>query len=461
MGRSKRIKAPRAAHKLALEAPAAPSQPRLPSWFDDVPPFTALAFIAMALATIPYGAPMPAWFMWTIAAVGAALGIALAADPLRRWRSLTYWPIPVILGVWACSIAACQFPREVLGRSWGMAFYSTLFLAAQVMCWNGRARKGLALAALGTVLAIAVDLWWAERYSRSLIREVPALTKVWYTEDWGDRPGGFWMDVRKYGSQHNQNDYAVVAVLLPLAACVLPTMWTWGLWCLGATAGLYDAVIVKSRQLMLGLVAGTCFLFGLHSSHKLRLWATASSVAVITALLLAHPSGRERILRSGETLATGRSLPIAYGVALYSRYPVFGIGPSLYGHYHVLGARDGWTFRGEPLALQGTPWVHSLPVEVACELGTVGLVGYGVVLWGLIHRLRKALHRGGPSRQLAVATTSAAVAMAFMSLVDLAFIKDWVRICWWLLLGLGFVAPTLQGAREKPKAATLPHSNGL
>ncbi len=415
----------------------------------------------MALATIPYGAPMPAWYMWTMAAIGAALGIALAADPLSRWRSLTYWPIPVILGVWACSIAACQFPREVLDRSWGMALYSTLFLAGQVMCWNGRARKGLALTALGTLLAIAIDLWWSENYLRSLIREVPRETHIWYAGAWEGRAPGFWMTERYFGSQQNTNDFAVAAVLMPLVACVMPSSWTWCLWLFGAATSCYDAVIVRSRQLMLGLVAGTCCLFGLHASRKLRRWAIAGSVGFIAAVLLIHPTSRDRIFRSTETLATGRSLPIAYGVALYSRFPVFGIGPSLYGHYYVLGVREGWQFRGERLDNQGMPWVHSLPVEVACELGTVGLVGYGAVLWGFARRLRKLHQSGGAARQLAIATTSAAVSMAIMSLVDLTFIKDWVRICWWLLLGLGFAAPTLPGAQDKPKAATIPSPNGL
>jgi hypothetical protein len=94
-------------------------------------------------------------------------------------------------------------------------------------------------------------------------------------------------------------------------------------------------------------------------------------------------------------------------------------------------------------------------------MGALGLAGYATVIWVAVARLVRAHRRGGSTRELAVAVSAAALAMGVMSLVDLTFIKDWVRVCWWLVLGLGFAAPTLLGAQDKPKAATLPGSNGL
>jgi hypothetical protein len=453
MGRSKRTKLPRAAPKAVTSATAAPAQPHVPSWFDEVPPFVALAFIAMALATIPYGAPMPAWYMWTMAAVGAALGIALAADPLRRWRSLTYWPIPVILGVWACSIAACDFPREVLQRSWPMAWYSGVFLAAQVAVWSTRAIKGLALCCLATMLLIAADLWFQAFDSRSLLREIRWPEMRWM--------GEFWNTNSHTGSIANANDHAVLAVLLPLCLLTLPSRWAIGLGVIGLAVSTYDAVIVRSRQLLVGLVVG-CSAIALKSLPKrLRWWAVVGATLLVFIAALSHPETRAKLLSVVQSPLGGRLILIAYGLDLFVSHPIFGIGPSLYGHFYVLGVQGGWTLDGESLKGTGTPWVHCLPVEIACEMGVVGLAGYAAVMCAAIAHLRRAHQRGGTNRELAVAVTAASLAMGVMSLVDLTFVKDWVRICWWLLLGLGFVAPTLPGARGRPKSATLPDSNGL
>lgn len=452
MGRSKPTKPSRAARKAVPSATAAPAQPHVPSWFDEVPPFIALAFVAMALGTIPYGAPMPAWFMWTMAVVGAALGIALVADPLSRWRTLTYWPIPVILGVWACSIAACDFPMEVLQRSWSMAWYSGVFVAVQVACWANRAIKGLAMCCLATIVLIAADLWFQAFDSRSLLREIR-----WPEIRWM----GYWNWNQHTGSIANVNDHAVLAVLLPLCLLTVPTRWAWGLLALGFAASLYDIWITRSRQMMLGLLSGLATVIGLHAPRKIRWWSVCGIVGASALLIVINPSMRDRLSSLMSDPLGGRTIFIVHGLELFREHPLFGVGPSLYGHYHALSVREGWTFRGQTLGEFGIPWVHCVPVEIACEMGVVGAGAYAAAAWILVTRLRRAHAVGGVARDLAIAVTGSALAMGLMGFVDLTFIKDWVRICWWLLLGLGFAAPTLPGAQDKPKAATLPSPNGL
>jgi hypothetical protein len=453
MGRAKRTKPPRSAPKPAQVAPAEPEVPPVPAWFNEVPPFIALAFVAMALGTIPYGAPMPAWYMWTMAAVGAALALALAADPLKRWRSLTFWPMPVILGAWACSIAACEFPREVLLRSWSMAAYSTVFVAAQVMCWGSRSIKRFALTCLATIVLVACDRWFQAFDSRSLLREVRWPEMRWMGDHWN------WNS--NTGSMANANDHAVLAVLVPLCLVTLPTKWAWGLAALGLFIASYDAVVVRSRQLLVGLMVSVSTMSILNLPKRARWWVVVTTTAIILLGAFSHPATRSKLMELAQAPLGGRSILIAYGLDLFKHHPIGGIGPSLYGHYYVLGVRDGWTFCGETLADTGTPWVHCLPVEIACEMGVLGLAAYAVVLWVFAGRLREAVVHVGPRRDFGVAVIAAVLAMGAMSLVDLTFIKDWVRICWWLLLGLGFAAPTLPRAQDKPKTATIPDANGL
>ena len=84
------------------------------------------------------------------------------------------------------------------------------------------------------------------------------------------------------------------------------------------------------------------------------------------------------------------------------------------------------------------PWVHCLPVEVLCETGIIGgLVAMAVVGGGLLSVRRMAL-RGAEGRALAAAIVASIAAAAIMGLVDLTFLKDWVRCCWWLVLGMAY-----------------------
>lgn len=273
--------------------------------------------------------------------------------------------------------------------------------------------------------------------------------------------GNHWNFTVARGSMTNANDHVVMAVLLPLCAVTVLSRWTWVLIAIGMVATLYDAITVASRQFVAGISVGMSTFCFFSLPRRFRWWTVLGIVGLIGSAALAHPATRSKLGALAASPFGGRSILVAYALDLFKNHPLFGVGPSLYGHYYTLGVRQGWTFNGETLGEYGIPWVHCLPAEIACEMGAVGLAGYVSVLWVAVARLARAHRRGGSSRELAVAVTAAALAMGIMSLVDLTFIKDWVRICWWLLLGVGFAAPTLPGAQDKPKSATLSSSNGL
>jgi hypothetical protein len=426
---------------------AEPTKVQMPSWFDEVPSYLALAFIALALATIPYGAPVPGWYMWLMASVVAALAMSLATDPQRRWRTLTAWPILVIVGAWVCAVATCRFPGDIIGRASSLAWFSPILIAAQVTCWRKRTIKALVACVIILTLVIAVDLWWQLSTTRSLIREIRAMHY---------KPDGS-INFLTLGSLGNQNDQAVTAILLPLCACLLPSWWAWCLLVLGAIPTGYLAIAGKSRQLALGAIVAVSTLVGLHSKPKVRFWAITVLVLAAAAVFAAAPGLRARFASVAENPLGNRALPIMYGIDLFANNPVFGVGPSLYGHYYVQGVREGWTFFGEPLEPVGTPWVHSLPVEIACEMGILGLIAFGVVIWKFGFALSRGVRAGGPARDMSIAVTASAFAMAATGMIDLSFIKDWVCMVWWLVLGLGFAAPLLPGGAAVPiEEARLP-----
>jgi hypothetical protein len=396
---------------------------------------------------------MPGWYFGIMGAAAGLTALALLAEPMQRWRAIVWWPVPVILGVWMLATMTSGFPTAVAGRSWGMAFYAMLFVATQVACWTAGGRRALAGAVFALLLAIALDLWWQKVTGRSLIREVRGEALMWN--------GVNWVPPEPAGSFGNRNDQAVVGVLLPLSAGVLPSIWAWALPMIAFGATGYVALVGASRQLLLGIGSAIGVTALLRLPRRVRWWAAGSAVLLVVAASAIHPGVRARVLELAEAPLGDRGLPIVYGGALLVGHPVFGIGPSMYGHHYVLGVREGWTFAGQQLAPVGMPWVHCLPLEIACEFGTVGLAAYGAVLWGFVRRVRRAVIMDGPARDIGIAVAASASSMAVMGLIDLTFIKDWVRICWWLVLGLGYAAPTMQGRQSAPPGATLPDSNGL
>ena len=93
---------------------------------------------------------------------------------------------------------------------------------------------------------------------------------------------------------------------------------------------------------------------------------------------------------------------------------------------------------GEPLPPIGMPWVHSLPIEVLCETGTIGALAMLASLAEAARRLVRAWRSALTDRTTLIAILTAAACMVTVGLVDLSFIKDWVRVCFWMILGLCF-----------------------
>jgi hypothetical protein len=429
-------------------------------WLGSASCVLCVLFIGLALTTIPFGAPVATWYLALIVLSGAvAAAVSLVA--CHHLGSVVWWPVPVILVAFALSALTSDFPLVSGTRTWTIALYALIFFAAQIACKSMSGRKAIVLLAGLTVLVVAIDFWSQRSSGISLIREI-RVTRIRWVLPGPDVPDGVspWKSVVPSGSLGNLNDQAVVAILAPLVAMVVTSAWTWCLYALALTPGFYLAAAGSSRQLLLGLSSGTAALTYLRVPHRLRSWLVAATVVSVTTLVLLSPGLRLRVTALTHSPLGDRGLPVAYGVALYAANPIFGVGPGLYGHHYVLGVREGWSFAGERLSPSGIPWVHCLPVEIACELGTVGVVAYGAVLWVFVRRLRQAIRIGGEARDLGIAVAASATSMAVIGLVDLTFIKDWVRICWWLVLGLGYAAPTLPGRQDGPPKTSISDSDG-
>jgi O-antigen ligase len=233
--------------------------------------------------------------------------------------------------------------------------------------------------------------------------------------------------------------------MLPLGMAALPTGW----WFIGvplAIVGGVPAWLSASRQAALAWVVGLSVVAGARMGRRRAVVAVVVAVAATVALT---PALRSRAVETWREGAGIREQLTVYGMELFAEHPVTGIGPGLFGQYYQLDAREGWSWRGTPLPKVGMPWVHSLPVEVLCELGLIGAAAYAATLAIVLRRLWRARIMPGLEGRVAVAVLAVLAAGALAGLVDLTFIKDWVRCGFWLAVGLGLaVGPTATSVRS-------------
>jgi O-antigen ligase len=199
---------------------------------------------------------------------------------------------------------------------------------------------------------------------------------------------------------------------------------------------------------MLGWLLGALPPIALRTRLKWILMAAGAVVAAVAVAVLVSPGLRERVMATWSNGLGERGPVFAFGLHLYTSHWIDGAGPGLFGSYYQSAVKAGWKWMGKPLPPIGMPWVHSLPIEVLCEIGTIGALAMLATLAEAVRRLFRAWRSALTDRTTLIAIITAAGCMVTVGLVDLSFIKDWVRVCFWMILGLCFaMAP-----RERKRA---------
>jgi len=356
--------------------------------------------------------------MVALGGIGALAVLIARADPHGRWARVTWWPVPAILGAMVVSVLNCRLPGLATERSTSAGVFALIAVAAQVAAWDRRALRLVLVGCAALVVVVAADVGWQRMTGESLLRAVPGA------------------GARLSGSHGNTNDLAVASLMLPFGLAAIPTGW----WFVGlplAILGGVPAWLSASRQAALAWVIGLSVVAGARLGRRRALVAVTAVVVALTATVALTPVLRARALETWRDGAGIREQLTVYGTELFIEHPITGIGPGLFGQYYQLDAREGWSWRGTPLPKVGMPWVHSLPIEVLCELGLIGAAAYAATLWIVVRRAWRARRLPGLDGQVAVAVLAVLAAGALAGLVDLTFIKDWVRCGFWLAVGLG------------------------
>jgi O-antigen ligase len=118
--------------------------------------------------------------------------------------------------------------------------------------------------------------------------------------------------------------------------------------------------------------------------------------------------------------------------------PLFGHGPHTFGIFHQ--------------SHQGTmSWAHNLYLQVLAEQGVLGLASLILLLWYALMVTWRTHSCGNPDkRALGGGAFGAIVAFCVAAVFELSFIREWVVIIWFALLGItANVRPTAAGKHER------------
>lgn len=193
--------------------------------------------------------------------------------------------------------------------------------------------------------------------------------------------------------------------------------------------------LTGARIVAISLIALAIF-YSIQSKHKISTFVGC----VVIACLIWHwlpVEYRHRYL-TVEQYAQGGELDASNqlrleiwrgGRQLFLKYPIFGVGagqfPTAYGLIILAGRHAGWM----------NP--HNLLIQVACELGIVGLIVFGNFLWqivkGMAVVIRKKRIRGIElNYQVAVACSAMFVGVVILSIVSHTLYRPY----WYILGGL-------------------------
>lgn len=397
-------------------------------------PWLAAAFIALCLATIPFGVSFSKSYGFVLGAVGIGM-LCCARLEAQTWDRLTLWPMIVLLTAYAIGCFTSIDSARSVNRFTTMPLFAIVFVAMQLASADRVVLRTVLWAGVITMLAIVFDVAVSRATGRSLFHNEAVSA------------------VRTAGSQGNPNDLSAASLLLPLAWAVVPrrghVVWYMGF----AIAAAFAWVLSAGRQVAIGWAVATLVPIVLQLGWKRSAWIILPLVGLVGAVIVIDPSLR---IRMTETLQNGfgdRKPLIVFGLWQWWQQPWLGNGPGTFGELYLRAAAADWSWHGLTLEHVGMPWVHNLSIEVLCDLGLVGAAAFGAVVVGAWRRIHSALAASPECRTLAIVACAMGLSILAISAVDLTFIKDWFRCVFWLALGLAFL-PKKQADCQWPGGIT-------
>ena len=237
------------------------------------------------------------------------------------------------------------------------------------------------------------------------------------------------------------------SVAAGIAVCTRSARWRWGALAVAAT-GAVALAATYTRSSWLGLLAALATLLGLVRPR----WLPALAGAVVLLLLLAPDSYRARafsIVDPHDPTNLERTYMWRAGAAMFRDHPVTGVG--------LEDLRPVYDRYKPPEARERTGHLHSVPVQIAASMGSVGLVAFALLYGALVitaaRGLRRDLAAGGVAAGLRAGVVALLVGFLVAGLFEWNFGDEELLYPLFTLVGLAWAARDWEAAAREAAVA--------
>jgi O-antigen ligase len=349
-----------------------------------------------------------------------------------------YWLVAAASVAWAPDRARALEALVRLGKD------LTLFVIVAAALYD---RGTLRRAAWAIVIA-GILVTWApayQRFSGHYEHDLWGFGGTKFSHLWGDIEG-----YRVTGTLSDPNYFA--QSLIPVLALGFGLFWTarrraarlcagWAM-----VAALGCVILTYSRGAVIALAAVFALLVVGYRPHR----RSAAGVALV--ILAAIPFATSAYVKRLETFGKftparqtevvtepgfrGRASEMLAGIQMFKDHPLGGVGLGNYETYYQRYARSiGIDPRLEERE------AHSLPIEIAAETGVVGLLGFGLLVLAIVHRVYIARRRAIDPDDLALATGIGIALSGYLT--SSLFLHDAYQRQLWIVAALAYASARL------------------
>lgn len=258
-------------------------------------------------------------------------------------------------------------------------------------------------------------------------------------------------DYRIAGPVGDPNFYGqILVILLPLAldrfwnerSRFLRLLAAWAL-----VVCLLSIVFTFSRGAFVATVLVLAFMLLHHPPRPVTVLLTIAIALPLLQFVPAEYTERVRTIpdavlgfsgrMTGDISLRGRTSEITVGWLMFADHPVQGVGLDNYPHYYQEYSRSlGLDQR------RGERHAHSLYLQIASEMGILGLTAFALILWYLMKGLRDGRRNFLKAGMTDYASMVSALGIGIAGyLIAALFLHGAFPRYLWLLLGIGFSVP--------------------
>lgn len=384
-------------------------------------PISSFAVIGACVYVASFAAPLK--FQWDIPLIVFSLFSSLSVSYSLRNKFIANSSFALLIAVFLITVGISLFTSKNVGRS--LEFSAPLIPAILlyfVIAEHFNGTKDIRLLYL-TFSIVTIGL------SVFLLK---AVFKYSEAEPF------FWVSVIKSPILVVKNDVTFLSIATPLSLALLfckPRNIVRVIAALSILLSLGVVGTFQSRVAMLTMVISiTCFFVLIR--HRIAPVCAVTSIALL--LLIDGFTGFKLIERFVSNWDGSGRIPLWLSAwNMFLDAPVLGHGPHtfvlFYNVYLENLALPSWLFI-EKLTV---PWPHNLYLEVLSERGIVGLISIGLLLsYGLLVAWKSRITAPNETRILGCGAFAALIGFCFAAAFELTFLRRWVVIMMFTLLGI-------------------------